>query len=365
MKAPSPYLTGEPEAPSRLSATLVKNDIEAEVRQAAYPDDCPAFAEVLSERAVAEFEFAAPLPIDGEASHADRRLLSDLDANDRRAKDCEAKLDAAVKLRDERTQAVLALPEPKSRAYWFFTWVYMLTFAGIVSFCGAFILAPTIEPALHRMLSQRLDNPDGMSLLVAHIVAGGLFLSVCLAQIGIVHGTRGKATAGALALTVLLDVGFAVAWGLQRLDAPWNLAASVTLLEMVAAASFALCLIGYGADLRRDEPKATPYREALAARKEAERLHAQALREHERAEAKRRELLDHVAKREAGVRRAEERRKLLAVSAEAAYATAVSALANKTAENASADAYTNTIERELAAHAANGTSQKEKSPWRA
>ena len=365
MKAASSYLSGEPEAPSRLSATTVKADVEEDVRQAAFPDTCTEYVDLLAARSVAEFEFVAPVPIDAGASHADRRLLADLEENDHLANEAAAELKAATKLCDERAQALLALPRPRSRAYWVQMWLVLLFYAGLLSVCCAALLAPTIEPALNRLYAARIDNPDGMSLLMAHMVAGGLFFLICLAHVQAVFGTRGKPGLGGVALMLFVDVGFAAAWGLQRLEAPWHLAASVTLLEVVAAGMFTLHLVGTGADLRRNEPKVAPYRDAVVARGEAERLHAQARRDYETAQARRTELLEAVARREVAVRRAAERQKLIDLSAQAAYATAVSELASTAAANASADAYTAAIDRELETQSSTAkAAQKWNWPWR-
>lgn len=365
MKAASSYVSGEPDAPSRLPASNVKAEVEEDVRRAAYADTCPDYADLLAARSVAQFECVAPLAIDGDASHADRRLLEDLEENDRVTKEAAADLTAAAKIHTDRAQAVLSLPRPRSRAYWVQAWLLLLFYAALLSACCAALLAPTIEPELNRLYATRMDDPDGMSLLVAHVVAGGLFFLICLAHIQAVYGTRGKLGGAGVALMLCVDVGFAAAWGLQRIDAPWPLAASVTLLEVVAAGMFTLQLVGTGAELRRNEPKVAPYRDAQVARREAEALHAEARRAHEAAAAKRLALLEAVARREAAVRRAGERQKLIDLSAHAAYATAVSELASGTAENPSADAYTAAIDRELetenrAGHAA----QKWNWPWR-
>lgn len=365
MKATSSYLSGEPEAPSRLSATTVKADVEEDVRQADFPDACPEYADLIAARSVAEFEFVAPVPIDERASQADRRLLADLEENDRLASAAAADLKAATKLRDERAQAVVALPRPASRAYWVQACLLLVLYAGILSVCGAALLAPTIEPALNRLYATRMDNPDALSLLVAHVVAGGLFLLLCLAHMRAVYGTRGQLSGAGVALMLFVDIAFAAAWGLQRLAAPWPLAASVTLLEVVAAAMFTLNLVGFGAELRRNEPKVAPYRDAVAARDEAERLVAKARRDDEAAQAKRRDLLEAVARREVAVRRRAERQKLIELSANAAYATAVSELASAAAVNPSADAYTSAIDRELETQSTAGkAAQKWSWPWR-
>lgn len=365
MKPASSYVTGEPEAPSRLSATTVKASVEKDVRQAAYPDACAEYAELLAERSVAEFEFVAALPIDGEVSHADRRLLTDLDENDRLAREAADALKAATEVRDARAQAVLALPQPKSRAYWVQAWLLLFFYAVLLSVCCGALLAPTIAPLLHRVYEERIPDPERMSLLVAHVVAGGLFFLICLAHVQAVFGTRGKLGGAAIALMLFVDVGFATSWGLQRAGADWHLAASVTLLEVVAAAMFTLHLIGTGAELRRNEPKVAPYRDALVARREAEELHAQAVRAHEAAEAKRLDLLEAVARREVAVRRTAERQKLMELSAHAAYATTVAELASAAAKNPSADAYTAAISEELETKSSAGqTAQKWSWPWR-
>lgn len=373
---PGPYQTGEAPLPSRVTCRAVADDAAAGARDSRFADGCGAFEDILAARAVAEGEYAAPLPLDGAASESDRRLKDDLAANDRRLEEATARLAEAAKSRDARRAALLPLPKPAPPALHAAAVAAMVLLAAGVAACGGVILAPTLEPALNAFYVLRLGGGgDRLSLAAAHLVASGLFLMLCLAHLAVVLGARGDVGWKAAAAALALDALFAAAWGLQRLpegggasgtpSPRWHLAASVTLLEAVAALLFALALVGLSRFLKRNAPKADAWRGAREASREADRAHAEALAERAEAAAVRLRLLEAVAAREAAARRAEDRRRLLDLTARAGYATAVSAMAHAAAEDPGADACADAVDGHLAGRAKPpGEAPKKRSlPW--
>jgi Tfp pilus assembly protein PilV len=368
----STYLTGAAPTPTLVVPTGAKDEVAQDVAASGLADFCPEYADLIARRSICEGEYPSPLPIDPKASEADRRIIADLETNDQRAKAAARRLDAATTVRDEQAASLLALPAPCSRASVAAFLILSIFLAAGVAICGGIILAPTLEPALNAFYASRTGEPDPYSLLAAHLAAGGLFFLLCLSHLAVVVGKRGSPGVFAGLLAAVVDVGFAAAWGLQRLpegtdtESSWHLAASITLLEVVAALLFALSLVGLAALLRRNADKSDAVRAAKTACDLADELHARAAREQAEAEKTRRALLEHVATREASARRAEDRRALLDVTARLSYATEVAGLARAEAENPSADQFTSELDRHVADRSKTGRSAPQKGfkwPW--
>lgn len=354
------YANGECPDFARITLASTDAEVAAAVATAGLPDDCPEFAEALEAREQARLKCATPLPLDAAVAQSDRRVLQDLESNDRSVDEAERRLRESRALLAEASAACVRAVAPRGTALPFLA--YGALALALAAVTGA-ILAPTIDELfLVRYLAARPDDPQLASMLVACVIAAGGVFAFCLAQLFTVAFLRGRVGRGGAVLLFLADALFAAGWGVQRFASSvprpdggtvtrwdWHpMAISLTALELVTTFVYSLALHALARWLRERAPAADAYRVARGMVMAARRCVKDDERTLERCRTRRTALLDVVAAREAGARRENDRRALAATSVRAAYLVNASKLASEAADDPALDALDAALDRHTA-----------------
>jgi hypothetical protein len=348
------YLTGIAPMPQRLKVPEIDKEIAEDIGRARLIDHCEATEAGLVDRAVASVEAASPLPLE-ESSHADRRLVADLERHDRRVDEAEKRAERGRTLRDELENALLRTPRSWPRGALAGCVAAFAVLALVLGAVVGLVLAGNLDSGfLGNYLGSKFDGDARLlSGAVSFLAAGGFVFLVATLQLAAVLGTVGRLGGLRTAQLLALDLVFAGAWGAQRLaEGGRAMAASITLLEFVAMAAYTIALGAFAAALRKNDERAERYRPALASARAAAASCVKAEAELSTAEAARRVLLEAVAARELSGRTSETRQKLVAEHARTAYRVSLgaaieSAIANPTHERLNSD-----LDRQLAERAA-------------
>lgn len=346
-----PYLTGLAPPLRLMSLPGIAEGIAEDVRRAGHADHCEAAEEGLVARTLAGVELSVPLPLD-ENSQLDRRLVEDLQRHDRRVTDAEEHAARCRARRAELADALLRSAPCWTRARMCLTvavYVLLALVAGVV--VGA-VLTPTLDSGfLSNYLPDKVDGDAGLLVMaVSFLASGGFVFLIAVLQLTVALATGGATGGARTAQLVALDVIFAAAWGLQRLASGGGyMAASVTLLELVAMTAYSLAVGALCGALRTNAVRATAYRAAQSSLHAASVAGVKAEAEREASERARLRLLQAVAPRDLAARSQAARRELVAETARAAYrvetgAVIEEAIANPTLERLNAD-----LDRQLAA----------------
>ena len=337
---------------SRLPATSLNDEIAADVARAAFPGYAEQLLGPLTDRAVAEIEAAAALPIDPTSSHADRWALELVESLREAFATSQATVASAKGVLDAAKHRLAGLPKPFGVAGWCALVAVCTVCTLAASAAIGALLASSADAYLFRSYLQSILDADAeqVSALFAFSITTACALSFHGTQIVTVLLTRGRLHWGIKVAFIAADVCFAGGFAVMRLgdEFSWQ-AVAISVFEFALSLVFTVFVMALTPALRRDAERSEPFRVAAAEVRTAEAAHRAALGDADNAEQRLFEQMQTIEKREDAVRRAPRFAALATRTVPAAYAVALSQLVGNEARNESERSLTEAIESHLAA----------------
>jgi len=326
--------------------------IKAEIAEAAYPEPSDELLAAQEDRAVAEVEVAAPLPINKEEARSDGWLLDETRRLQELVASAAALVQAArARLRDARLK-LAATPSPMGALGWASIIVFFALLVVVSVSALAGLLTPTVDAYVYRAYWSDVLSGDAeifsaescfvLSTLTFSMVMGGVA--------GVVLWTRGRIPWHWKLLIFVGEIAFGGGFAVMRLGGTFSYQAlSISILELGLTIFYTALVMTVGKLLALDAPKVEPYRLAKASAKAA----ASEVRDSEfqlrNAETALATNVLHIAKREGGVRRHDFYLTLAKTTTKAAHLAALAKLVADAARTPEDEKVAAEIETHLAA----------------
>ena len=330
----------------------VGEEVASDVAEAGFPGYAQELLDPLRDRAVAQVEAAAALPIDREAARSDGWLLDERERLLTQAEAASSKHEAAAARLEDREKRLAALPKPIGIFGWFMAVSALALVVGVGVPTLAGLLTSSIDGFVIRPYVASVLNADAerFSAQVSFLLGLGLAGFILGGQALAVLATRGRIGWFWKTVIVLGETIIAGAFAVMRLRHGGTLtmqALSVSLLEIGATLLSTAIIMAVGNRLQADSPKVEPYRVARAERRAAKKALKRAVREHEERSSVRAAHEARIAEREEAVRRREAHRTLALASTDVTYAVATAKAVGEAAKTPAADTAASEVERHL------------------